>query len=298
MKTKIILFLILALAGQKGWNQNNLTIKNKCEYKITNVKAITTEDNYSAPIWSPDGNSVMATKDGFTGLYLINLFSNEIKELNNIRGTGYNAVWSNNSKQIYFRNKKLNLDNTSWYEVQSVDVISGKIMVHPEINPDGIQSFIMAENNLSPVVYTNTKTLLIEAQTLDKTKTWIITKDPGQYYQAILSPDKLKVVLHKEGRMFVYSIDGSGLICSLGRGIACSWSSDSKQILYFLGEDDGHQTTGSELYICSADGLCNWQLTYTSNVYEMFPCWSQDNKKIVYSDGKSGSIFVADLIKQ
>ena len=182
--------------------------------------------------------------------------------------------------------------------MQSIDVISGKISVHPKLNPDGLQSFSMAKNNLSPIVYTNTKTLLIEAQTLNKNKTWVVTKDPGQYYQAILSPDKTKVVVHKAGEMFVYAIDGSGLISSLGRGIACSWSSDNKQILFFLGEDDGHQITGSEIYLCNADGSHRWQLTNTSDVYEMFPNWSTNNKKITYSDEKSGRIFIADLIKQ
>ena len=267
-------------------------------YKIKDIKAITSENYYAAPVWSPDGNSILVTEAGYKGLYLIDVSNNKVRKLNDIQGAGYNAVWSLDSKQIYFRNKKENQDYSSKLEVNSIDVNSGKISIHPEINPDGLLSYFMAKDTISPIVYTNTKTLLIEAQTFDKSKTWVITKDPGQYYQAILSPDRTKIVLHNRGEMFVYSVDGSGLISSLGRGIACSWSSDSKQILYFLGEDDGHFKTGSELYLCSSDGLNKWKLTNTPDVYEMFPSWSPDNKKIVYSDDKSGKIFIADLVKQ
>lgn len=293
-------------AGDKITSLNNLNQKDSIDnmsvnkesitYEIKNIKAITSENSYTAPIWSPDGKSILVTEVGYKGLYLINVDDHEIRKLNDIQGAGYNAVWSPDSKHVYFRNKKENPDYSSKLEVNSIDVISGNISVHPEINPNGLQSYFMAKDNISPIVYTNTKTLLIEAQTFDKSKTWVITKDPGQYYQAILSPDRTKVVLHNGGEMFVYSIDGSGLISSLGRGIACSWTSDSENILYFLGEDDGHQSTGSELYLCSSDGLYKWKLTDTSDVFEMFPSLSPDNKIIVYSDDKSGKVFIANLI--
>lgn len=284
--------------SQEDTVRNKMVKQEKSTYEIRNIKAITSENYYAAPIWSPDGESILVTEVGYKGLYLINVSNNVIRKLNDIQGAGYNAVWSPDSKQIYFRNKKENKDYSSSLEVNSIDVISGEISIHHEINPDGLLSYFMAKDSVSPIVYTNTKTLLIEAQTFDKSKTWVITKDPGQYYQAILSPDKTKVVLHNRGEMFVYSIDGSGLISSLGRGIACSWSSDSEKILYFLGEDDGHQITGSELYLCSSDGLYKWKLTNTPDVFEMFPNLSPDNKKIVYSDDKSGKIFIADLVKQ
>ena len=267
-------------------------------YEIKNIKAITSENKYLAPVWSPDGKSILVTEVGYKGLYLINVSDNSIRKLNDIQGAGYNAVWSPDSKQIYFRNKKENPDYSSRLEVNSIDVMSGKISVHPEINPDGLLSYFMAKDASNPIVYTNIKTLLIEAQTFDKSKTWIVSQDPGQYYKPILSPDKTKVVLHKGGQMFVYAINGDSLISPLGNGIACSWSSDSKIILYFLSEDDGYQVTGSDLYLISSDGLSKWKLTNTPVVFEMFPCLSPDNKKIAFSDDKSGKVFIANLIVQ
>lgn len=284
--------------NQKHSIDNDINNKDTVIYEIKNIKAITSENYYAAPVWSPDGKSILVTEVGYKGLYLINVADNTIRKLSDIQGAGYNAVWSPDGKQIYFRNKKENLDYSSKLEVNSIDVTSGKISVHPEINPDGLLSYFIAKGTISPIVYTNTKTLLIEAQTFDKSKTWVITKDSGQYYKPILSPDKTKVVLHKGGQMFVYSVDGSGLISSLSKGIACSWTSESKKILYFLSEDDGHQVTGSDLYLCSSDGLSNWRLTNTPAVFEMFPSLSPDNKKIVFSDDKSGKVFIANLIVQ
>lgn len=269
--------------------------QDKTAFELKNEIAITSENFYISPIWSPDGKSILVSEIGYKGLYIIDVSSKDIRKLTDIQGAGYNPVWSPDSRQVFFRNKIVNSDYSSHLEVNSIDVMSGKIEVHPEINPDGLLSFFMSKENQSPIVYTNTETLLIEAQTPDKNKKWVITNEPGQYYQAILSPDKTKIVLHKEGFMYVYSIDGSGLLSSLGRGIACSWSADSKLILYFIGEDNGLEITGSELYICSSDGLNNWKLTNTPGVFEMFPNWSPDNKKIVYSDDKSGRIFIANL---
>lgn len=268
-------------------------------YTLDNIMALTPPNEYSAPKWSPDGNNLLFTTIGFTGLYIINLDEkNGIITLNTLPGAGYNAEWSEDGKSVFYRHKTSNAEYKSYIEVKSIHVLNKGIKNQPTINPDGIASNLSAKtNSTAPVVYTNIETLLIEAQTLDKSKKWIVTNDPGQYYQAILSPDKTKVLVHKDGEMFVYAIDGSGLISSLGRGIATSWSSDGKQILFFIGEDDGHKKTGSDLYLCNSDGTGRWRLTNTPDDFEMFPTWSPDNKQIAFSNARTGIIYTANLVK-
>jgi Tol biopolymer transport system component len=266
-------------------------------YSLSNLMALTPPNKYSAPKWSPDGDKLLFTTIGFTGLYIIDLNENEIITLNTLPGAGYNAEWSEDGKSVFYRHKTTNADYTSSIEVKSIHILDRETKNQASINPNGIASNLSAADSSAPIVYTNTKTLLIEAQTLDKSKKWIVTNNPGQYYQAILSPDKTKVLVHRDGEMFVYAIDGSGLISSLGKGIATSWSSDSKQILFFIGEDDGHKTTGSDLYLCNSDGSGRWRLTNTPDDFEMFPSWSPDNKKIAFSNDRTGMIFTANLIK-
>lgn len=294
---KIILSLVFVISWLYAWEQNNVVQPIIPKYKIENSKSINITGEFCSPIWSPKGESILVTEIGYRGLYVIDITKHKVRMLNNSPGVGYNAVWSIEGEKIFYRFKNPNSEIPFNLEVHSVDLITGETMYHPEINPDGLKSFVMATDNYSPIVYTNVKTLQIEAQTLDKSKTWYITKGPGQFYKAILSPDKKKIVLHKGSEMLVYAADGSGIICSLGNGIACSWSADSKQILYFLDEStDGHQITGSEIFLVNADGTNRWQLTNTLNVSEMFPCWSPDNKHIAYSDDRTGKIFIADFV--
>jgi len=283
------LFIILLTIFSIGVN---------AQVRLNNIIALTPPNGYSAPKWSPDGNKLLFTTIGFRGLYVMNLNDkNEIITLNTFSGAGYNAEWSTDSKNILYRHKTTDAKHKSFIEVKSINILNKEIKPQLNINSNGIESNYTAKTNSDPIVYTNTKTLLIEAQTLDKSKKWVVTNNPGQYYQAILSPDKAKVLVHKDGEMFVYAIDGSGLISSLGKGIATSWSSNSKRILFFIGEDDGNKITGSDIYLCNSDGSGRWRLTNTPDIFEMFPSWSPDNKKITFSDDKTGIIYTANLIQ-
>lgn len=272
----------------------------ECFYILTGIKAITPPDGYSAPKWSPDGNKILFTKLNYTGLYIINLSNNNgIVELNTRRGAGFNATWSEDSKSIYYRHKTP--DKYKKYKSNSVtkriNILTQEITAHPEIDINSIESRVKAKSNSDIIVYLDKKTLMVKAQTLDGNKKWDITNEK-QYYGLILSPDMTKILVHKNGEMLVYATDGSGLISSLGRGIANSWSSDSKQILFFIDKSwDGHSITGSDLYLTNFDGSQKWQLTNTPDIFEAWPDWSPDNKRIVFADINTGIIYRAELIK-
>lgn len=268
-------------------------------YILTGIKAITPPDGYSAPKWSPDGNKILFTKLNYTGLYVINLSDNNgIVELNTRRGAGFNATWSEDSKSIYYQHKtpdkyKKYKSNT---ETKSINILTQEITAHPDIDINSIASRVKAKSKNDVVIYLDQKTLKVKAYSLDRSKSWDITKDE-RYSGAILSPDKTKVVVNKHDEMFIYAVDGSGLINSLGRGFANSWSSDGKQILFFISEDDGHAITGADIYLTKSDGSKRWQLTNTPAIFEEWPDWSPDNKQIVFSDINTGIIYIADLIK-
>lgn len=266
------------------------------KYELQNIKSITPSKDFTTPVLSPDGKNILFTTVGLDGIYLYNAKDKTIKNINKLNGAGYNASWAKDSKNIFYRNKQVL--NSKKTEINSYNIENRKSYRHENINPDALLSSILADKTNDPVVYTNTKTLQIEAQLLDKSKSWNVTNDDGQYYQAILSQDKKKVIVHKGGEMFIYAIDGSGLLNSLGRGIACNWSFDDKKVLFFQSEDNGHEITGSDLYIHEIINGKNWKITNTKNVYESWPSWSADNKKITYSDEKSGKIYLANIIEK
>ena len=285
--------------------KNSKQTKNaEFSYALDNIVALTSPDGYSAPKWSPDGSKILFTKMNYTGLFVIDLTAkNKIIKLNMLRGAGFNATWSDDSKSIYYHHKTADKYKKykSHTEVKSINILTGETTEHSDIDVNialnSITSRVSAKSNSDVIVYLDKKTLMVKAQTLDGSKKWDITKD-GRYYGLVLSPDRTKVLVHKNGRMFVYAIDGSGLISSLGRGIANSWSSDGKQILFLIDESkDGHAITGSDLYLTNSDGSQRWQLTNTPYIFEEWPDWSPDNKQIVFSDVKTGTIYIADLIK-
>jgi Tol biopolymer transport system component len=295
MKISLVLVTIFCLNifSQEYSNSNK-------GYTLENITAITPPDGYSSPKWSPDGNKILFTKINYTGLYVIDLNAKDkIIEINKMRGAGFNAAWSEDSKNIYYRHKTPDKFKKykSHTEVKSIDILTKQTTDHKDININGIASKVSAKSNNDIIVYLDQNTLNVKAHTLDKSKEWDITRD-GRYVNPVVSPDRNKVAVNKHDEMFVFATDGSGLIYSLGRGIANSWSPDCQQILFFISEDDGHAITGADLYLINSDGSQKWQLTNTPSIFEEWPDWSPDNKQIVFSDIKTGTIYIADLIKK
>jgi len=269
------------------------------DYSLANITALTTPKWYSAPKCSPDGKKILFTKLNYNGLFVLDLITKRVDTLNMLRGAGFNATWSSDSKLIYYQHKTP--DKYKKYKsstvVKSINIITKETIPHPDFEINGIVSRASAKLNGDVIVYLDQNTLMVKAHTLDGSKEWNVTND-GLYYVLILSPDKKKVVVTKNDEMFVYATDGSGLICSLGKGHATSWSVDGKQILFYLSQDDGHVITGSDLFLTNSDGSQRWQLTKTPNMFEELPDWLPDGKQIVYSDIKTGTIYIADLIKK
>ncbi|MGE5496940.1 MAG: hypothetical protein ACM3Q2_02660 [Syntrophothermus sp.] len=280
---------------------SQITNDSSSTYKLANITAVTPAGEYDAPRWSPDGSKILFTKQSTTGLYVLELKTRQITKLNNIRGAGYNATWSNDSKSIYFRDRISEKSGKNKYQTRtsSIDVTTGETASHPEIDIFSIPSRAKAKSGNDIVVYYDTFT--IKASTLDKSKEWIIAKTEekyGAYYGLVLSPDKKKILIHQNGEMLIYATDGSGLIRSLGRaGIADCWTSDGKQILSHISKDDGHEITGSDLYLINSDGTHKYQLTNTPDIFENEPDLSPDNKQVVFSDLNTGIIYIADFIK-
>ena len=266
-----------------------------CSYSqtLTEIKPLTTKGFYTNPIVSPTGNYVLLTKEHFNGVYLFDFKSQKTTQISKIAGSGYGYCWSNDGICFYFKEKKEN-DYVSNSEVKVYN-IKRKIIQKLEINHNYLPSFQgnTKENNI--VIYTNIHTLKIEAKDLNTNKTWLVTKDDGQFYNAILSHDKTKVAVHNGAEIYIYHTDGSGLISNMGTGIATSWSKDDQYLIGFRDESkNGHEISNSDLYLFEANTSKTTKITTTKNTFEMFPSF-YDTNKIIYADDRTGQIFTATL---
>jgi len=273
------------------------TNAKEVNFELQNVRLVSSGEEFSMPVWSPDDNKLLIATAHGTKLKMIELdASNRITEISNARGSGYNASWSLDGNQVFFRYKESG--QQTYVISKSFDLGNGKIK-NAKLNPNGLRSASKAVKNDDPEIFVNLENLKVEAQTKDKTASWEITDFDGQFYHPLLSPDKKQVIVHEKSDMYLYATDGSGLIKHLGTGIASSWSPDGKYVLAFLDSSiDGHVISGSELYLIDIELGKLVQFTNTDKVNEMWPAWSNDGSKIAFEDERSGNILIADMVKK
>lgn len=261
--------------------------------KLEQIKPLPAKELFSNPIVSPDGKFVLLTKEHNQGVYLLNVKENKVKQISNSSGSGYAYTWNKNSSTFYFREKN-KADYHSHAVIASYDIKSKKLKKQNGTNPNWLPSFKGFEENKT-VVYTNLSTLKIEAKNLKTQKSWVITNEDGQYYNAVISHNGKKVAVHKGADIYIYDIDGKSAGTKIGTGIATSWSQDDKYLIGFLDESkDGHTVSNSDLYLFDVESHKSKKLTDTKDTYEMFPCF-YGNNKVMFSDDKTGKIYVSEL---
>ncbi len=289
----LVLFMLFCLCYHTSIGQD----------KLSNIRAVTNKNvHYSKPQWSPNGSKLMFTSDHNKGIYILSLKQNTLTKISDLPFVGYNATWDTTGKSIIVQEKKKSTtDNSSYYHTQRLDINSGKILATDKIAAKQIvvvtAKATIGKNATSKdiEVYINDDLQLVAIQ---NGITQVITKNDGQFYHPLISPDGTKVAVHNGNEIYVYSlIDINTTPVLLGEGIASSWSPDGKSIFTFMDEsEDGHTISNSELYQISSNGVVkNIQITKTADTAEMWPSISPDGKKIAFSDEFSGRIFIADF---
>ena len=264
---------------------------------LKNVRPVTTEGEYLAPVWSPDGSKLLFTGHHNDELFVLDLKNNSNVEL--IRtggGIGYHASWSISGDKVIFR--EMTKEGLTEREVRSIDIKTKREMVLPNFDPGSLRQPVhnlrKAEEQL--IVYINTKTLKLEAKYGKDGTPWVITEEEGSFYEPLLSPNEQYVVVHEGANMYQYAIDGNKPRKNLGRGLATSWHPDSNLVFTFEdSSNDGHNVSASELFAVKMKNSQKLQLTFSKELIETWADVSPNGKQIAFSDELSGQIFIADL---
>lgn len=288
--------------------------------------------DYMQPVWSPDGQKLAFTRGAFTGLYVKNADgSGEIKELSSAEYTGYEPVWTSDSRGIVVRTRRWAVGQ----RISCIDVETGEVTIiepyvgharQPRVNPyggvvleiDGVVRVFdkVTGRYMSAAEYysggrsdSNEVRLEMDHRAgrlwiVRGSERWEFPYSRDFIYLPQLSPkgDKVRFDTSRSPNGFVANIDGSGLV-DLGEGDSWQWSPDGKRLVYCISRDDGFCILESEIYIINADGTGKTQLTNTPDIVEAFPRWSPDGMRIAYStdasgcksDAYSGRIYVAIL---
>lgn len=258
--------------------------------KLTKTQKLEFNNFYTNPIPSPNGELAIITGEQFIGISVLELKTKKVTPITITQGSGYGYSWSTDNETIFYKVKPENgyvMDS----EVFSYN-IKTKETKKVEINHNYLPSY-QGKNNV--VVYTNIRTLKIEAIDLKTMKSWIVTNNDGQFYSATLSHDGKKVAVHEGSDIYVYNIDGSGMIAKLGAGIATSWSMDDNYLIGYLSEsNDGHVISNSDIYLYDVKNSKSKKITTTKNVFESNVSFISENK-IIYADEKTGDILTSKI---
>ncbi|WP_405205554.1 hypothetical protein [Aquimarina sp. LLG6339-5] len=263
---------------------------------ITNSTPITKEGEYSTPVWSPDGQKILFTDHHNDELFVVDLIhENKVTKVKHGQGIGYLANWSTDGESIIFKEKPKG-GFFSEARVKSINLQTKKETILNEIHPNSSKTGMSKKSNKNLIVYINQETLKLEAKKGIDGKPWVISKEKGQYYHPVVSPDQKSVIVHDGPMMYLYSIYNNQKRKELGVGIASGWLPNNEGVITFEDQsEDGHSVTASDLYFISTISLNKKQLTSTKDKIEMWGDVSPDGKRIAFSDEKSGKIFIADF---
>jgi Tol biopolymer transport system component len=277
------------------------------------------KENYSQPVWSPDGDKIAFTSDNYLGLWVVNSDGTFLLKLSDEAGAGFDFQWAADSKEILTRVARFE-DGRRMNAIKSFDIEtrSEKILKDftqqklgiPKWTPDNSQVYFFNGNNLELVdtgkklrIYTGQPLYFLKygkIYSLGSSRDMITASDvlaDGECLNVRISPDGKKIAYElMGGNLFVVNSDGSNRT-DLGKGYNARWSPDSNYLVYMITEDDGHKFISSDLFVSDINGENKVRLTETGDILEMNPSWSPHNNKIVYNDYRDGTIYLLTLIQ-
>ncbi len=284
---------------------------------------LTPEGNYfQQPVCSPDGKKIAITGRNYAGIWVMDANGDNLQQITQDPGAGYQMLWSGNSKEIIGRAIKyeghrrifqIKAYNIAQKRARVLTTIRSSLFTVPKLTPDRNLIYFRTRQGLQIINYAipkSTTTSLFSGQIVFPTAQGInianrdgkvlrsLKPVPGTYLNLTVSPDGQQVAFEVlGGHMFVVNLT-EGTWQDLGAGERPHWSPDSQWLVYMITHDDGHQILNSDIYIIKIDGSGKKPLTVSDEGIEMDPDFSPDGKYIVYGERKSGRIFRLNLVQK
>jgi Tol biopolymer transport system component len=235
-------------------------------------QSLTPKEDYMAPRWSRDGLDVLVTKGKYKGLYLVSSYGEDVRQISDEPGIGYNARWSADGNYIIVEGE----DGLRYYDRSGQEVDSGHVQAEP--GPS-----IYAKDG---VVYRRGGTARSEADD-------VVMMDEDQYFEPVESPDGAKIAyIGLESGIVIKDLE-TGEDVYIGLGTDISWLPDGSGIIFNYTQDDGEEIIDGEIYFASVDGSTVENLTNTAYIIERHPNLSWDSSQLTYEvDGQIYSVEV------
>ncbi|MDP2338749.1 MAG: hypothetical protein Q8N05_20320 [Bacteroidota bacterium] len=198
--------------NQKDSINNTSIIQSGTTYEIKNLKAITSEKYFAAPVWSPDGKMIALTDLNFKGISVENVADGTPKKITDDEGAGFRFSWSPDSKEIVYLSRKV-IDGEPANAIKLIEIETGEII---ELTACGIGASMPSFSKSSEIIYSYKGTSMRKKGSIDQ------NTNKKSYEPEVLTKSSLKVfpnpskgIFKIEGlqangrnRISVYSIQG------------------------------------------------------------------------------------------
>lgn len=261
-------------------------------------------EEYQMPKISPDGKKVIFGGKGNDGIFLIDYFGGEIKQLTNYAAAGWNMKWSQESDAIVTRVNFWTDDFITKKSAVMMFDLQGKEqnltgaldeVGMPFWSPDGsavwweegisnFKSFAFKMSGDQSVKISNSKNII----EIENGKPSILKPVDGEYLFVEWTSDNNKAAISVAGKgIFVYD-NKTQTIYDFGIGEYPSWI-NNEQLLLMVATDDGHEIKDSDIYCYAYNGKFLADLTYGFDKPALYP-WASKDGKIVFQS-PSGDIY-------
>lgn len=231
---------------------------------------------YINPKYSPNGELILASAEGYLGIYILDAKTLKKKQEFLIdKPIGYGAAWTTDSKSIVYREK-----NNYQFNTKKLTLKTGQVT---ESSVDPLVLTCKTSVDHKSVAHLNQNNLI---QFGEK----VLGNQGENYYHVVSNANKTIFVAHLQSQIVLIDVKNNQLI-PLTWGLANAISNDGNYIYFFRDySTDGHTTSNAELFVYDIKNQKEIQLTNTQDKIECWPDISPDGKTIVYSDDKTGEI--------
>ena len=253
--------------------------------EVTMLKG-TARGGYFHAVFAPDGTFIVTSQENYNGLMRHDIETGKRQKLSSAQSAGYGAVFSEDSKSIYYNNA----ETKDAIRYNSLERVNTK-------NSEKVKLSAAARYRISPARYIKSLYITIEDEgmLLHKNGTTTLLAPIGEesYYWTSISPDQQHILFSTAYHgTCVCEINGDNVV-RLGRLNAPKWMGNDCVIGMQEKDDEQGRITSSKLVVMTIDGKKSQTLNLKENI-AMYPAASIDGKRIAFNNAK-GQIYLIEV---